>query len=102
MIFCFLVRRKMVDYFEGALAPSDEGKLRRHLDACASCRKVFSESGAVLRMAAPPVPVKPDADFWKDFDASLSRKLDDLEISRDARLRRPAIHVSLRPALAML
>jgi hypothetical protein len=91
----------MIDYFEGALPPAKERQVRRHLDACVSCRKIFFESGAVMRLAASKIPPKPDAAFWKDFDASLSQKLDALAGKKEKAGARPAFGFNLRPALVM-
>jgi hypothetical protein len=92
----------MVDYFEGALSPTEDLKVRRHLDACAPCRKIFSDSGAVIRLAASSIPLQPNEAFWKDFDASLSRKLDDLASNKEARRAHPVFALNPRPALVAL
>ncbi len=103
MLFCFLNRKRMVDYFEGSLSPDAAQAVRRHLEVCVRCREVFSGSEAVVRLAASKRPVEPDAAFWDDFDATLERKLDAAAAKREAaRARRLLFHVHLRPALAML
>lgn len=75
MLTCFLIRRKLSDYLDGALGAEAEARIRRHLSRCGRCAQLFSQSEAVVLAARSAKGPEADPAFWERFDAALQRRL---------------------------
>ena len=72
---CPKVKRVLVDYSEDSLGVTMRRAVEEHLSKCGKCRnelaQIESVKEEILSLEAP----EPDAQFWRQFDAKLSRRL---------------------------
>jgi hypothetical protein len=64
---CSWVRRRLVRYAEGALAPVEASRVREHLMACPGCAgelRLAKGAGRILRSGAPQAH-EPAGDLWR-------------------------------------
>jgi anti-sigma factor RsiW len=92
VLTCYLVRRRLGAYLDGALAEGDARGAERHLAGCARCQQELSALRRMKVLVAAAVAV-PDPD-WTGFWPGVVRGIQD---SRDAA---PAL-ASARPAKRM-
>jgi len=59
------------DYVDGTLDAGEREAAERHLDACAACRRLADDLGAVRRAAAALGPRMPPADGWLRIERAI-------------------------------
>lgn len=103
MLACFLIRRKLGDYLDGALGGEEEARIRGHLSRCGRCARLSSDLGALVQAARRTRGPAVDEAFWKRFDAGLMRKLNNA-IEKEAALSRRSVFsfFSLLPRTALV
>jgi len=92
------MKRKLYDYLNGTLSGLDKILVKKHLDACAGCRKKFEGIEHVIRLAEQKKTVEPGAEFWHDFKVGLDQRLND-ELVSPLRLK-GGTRTYLKPAFA--
>ncbi len=73
---CDKVKRVLVDYSEDSLGASRRRAVEEHLSGCERCRNELAKIECVKEEILSIETPEPDAQFWRQFDEKLSRRLD--------------------------
>ena len=99
---CKAARLQLAEYREGALAPTAQRRVRRHLEACELCRdQLRRQDHLQAALATLPKRVIPDSDLWPGIHSRIAAPTLDSP-NRKPRARRLVLIPVSAAALACL
>lgn len=97
-MMCFLVKRKLMDFVEQTLPPSETAGVEDHLKHCRSCRQELALIRKGLAVVSAHRMAENSDAFWKDFDDRLWKRIQDVH----APALRPGWNMFWKPVVAVL
>lgn len=79
---CWLTRRRLVEYLYGELSTEGSNRIKFHLEACSSCRKVWEELKLVSSVADTVRQDEPPAAFWEFYSGRVIARISEAKTHR--------------------